>query len=92
MGTVQYKVFIRVKPGECRVLVTELTHSGNSNTTLGGVHIGLIPRGKDPMQRTPGLSKVNAQRLLAELQERSSLRMQVLLNAFEARLRASAEP
>lgn len=92
MGTVQYKVVIRVKPGECRVLVTELTHSGNSNTSLGGVHIGLIPRGKDPMQRTPGLSKVNAQRLLAELQERSSLRMQVLLNAFEARLRASAEP
>ncbi|HOZ41088.1 MAG TPA: hypothetical protein PLL25_09805 [Flavobacteriales bacterium] len=92
MGTVQYKVVIRIVPGECRVLVTELVHSGNASTSLGGVHIGPISRGKDPLSRTPGLSRSNAQRLLAELQERSIQRVEALLNGFEARLRASAEP
>lgn len=92
MGTVQYKVVIRVKPGECRLQVVELTHTGNRNTALGGVHLGIITRGKMLSRRTPGLSKVNAQRLLAEVQERSSSRIQALLNAFEARVRANAEP
>jgi len=91
MGVVQYKVTIRIKPGECTTQVFELVHTGNRNTTLGGIHLGLIPKGTTPTQRTPGMGKPNAERLLAEVKTTATGRIQALITAFEARLRATPE-
>ncbi|MEZ4756631.1 MAG: hypothetical protein R2817_07385 [Flavobacteriales bacterium] len=90
MGVVQYKVTIRVNAGECRILVSELTHTGNRNTTLGGVHVGPLIRGPWEGRKLRGMSRTNAQQLHEELQTASEEQIRTLLNAFEARLRANA--
>lgn len=91
MGVVQYKVTIRVNAGECRVLVSELTHTGNRNTTLGGVHVGPLTRGTGEGRKIRGMSRANGMQLQTELQEASEEHIRALLNAFEAHLRANAE-
>jgi hypothetical protein len=92
MGVVSYHITIRIKPGECTTQITELVHTGNRNTTLGGVHLGLLPKGDTPTQRTPGMGKANAQRLLMEVKNTATNRIQALMAALESRLRAASEP
>jgi hypothetical protein len=91
MGVVQYKVTIRVSAGECRVMVTDLSHTGNRNTTMGGIHVGALMRATTVGRKVPGMSRSNALRLQQELQEAADDRIKALLNAFEARLRANAQ-
>ena len=92
MGVVSYRVTIRIKPGECSTQITEVVHTGNHNTTLGGVHLGILPKGDTPAHRTPGMGKANAQRLLVEVKSTATTRIQALMAAFESRLRAASEP
>lgn len=91
MGVVQYKVTIRVSAGECRVMVSELSHTGNRNTTMGGIHVGTLMRATTTGRKVPGMSRSNALRLQQELQDAADERMKAVLNAFEARLRANAQ-
>jgi len=91
MGVVQYRVVIRAHPGECRVLVSELTHTGNRNTPRGGIHLGLLTRSTTEAG-VPGMGRANAARLRAEMNSAAEERLTTLLRTFEARLRASVEP
>lgn len=92
MGTIQYHVLVNVRAGECRITVNELVHSGNKTTARGGVHLGLLTRGLEPVKRVRGAGGGNAKRLYAEAKQVADARITALLQAFEARLRASAEP
>lgn len=91
MGVVQYKVTIRLSAGECRVMVTDLNHIGNRNTTMGGIHVGPLMRASTVGRKIPGMSRSNAMRLQQELQEAANERIKAVMNAFEARLRANAQ-
>jgi hypothetical protein len=92
MGVVQYRVTIRTQPGECRVVVSELTHTGNRNTSQGGIHMGLLRQGTDAVPAVRGMGRANAKRLYDELVATSDNRIQQLLRAFEARVRAGSTP
>ena len=92
MGVVQYRVTIRTQPGECRVVVSDLTHIGNRNTSLGGIHMGLLRQGTDAVPALRGMGKANADRLHEELLATSNTRIQQLLRAFESRVRAGSTP
>jgi hypothetical protein len=91
MGVIQYKVIINVRSGECRTMVTEFTHSGNSNGPRNGIHLGMLTRRIIPPVRTPGMGRNNAIRLYKELKDISTLRANTLLAAFEARLRSGMD-
>lgn len=91
MGVIQYRVMIHIRPGECRITVTELTHSGNRNTARGGIHLGLLTRSILPPVKVPGAGRSNAMRLYADMKEQASTRVNAVLQAFTSRLRASAE-
>lgn len=92
MGSVQYRVVVFTRPGECRIQVTDLTHTGNRSTPRGGVHIGVLMRGEAPAKRPTGVGTGNAKRIHAEVKAVADTRIMALLQAFEARLRAQAEP
>lgn len=92
MGTVQYRVVMHVRAGECRVTVSELVHSGNRSTPRGGIHLGQLVRGESPSQRVRGIGGGNIKRIHAEVKSVADARITALLQAFEARLRANAEP
>ena len=92
MGVIQYHVVLNVHAGECRVTVNELVHTGNKTTPRGGVHLGLLTRAQDPPQKVRGAGGGNAKRLYAEAKQVADTRITTLLQTFEARLRASAEP
>jgi hypothetical protein len=89
MGVVEYKVTIRTGAGECRVQVSDLTHTGNRSTTLGGVHAGPLTRHPGG-RRIRGMSRMHGAQLQGELVEASDRHMEALFDAFEARLRANA--
>jgi hypothetical protein len=91
MGVINYRVVIQVQAGVSRITVSELNHVGNRKTARGGIHLGALTRGSAPTQRVPGLSRANTQRLYAELKAHADERLSELLQAFEARLRASSE-
>lgn len=92
MGVIQYRVVVQSRAGECRVTVSELTHTGNRTTARGGVHFGLLTRGERPAAALPGVGGNNARRIHAELKSVAEARINAVLAAFEARLRASVEP
>jgi len=92
MGVVQYRVVIRTNAGECRVVVSELTHTGNRNTTQGGIHMGLLKRGEGAVDHVRGMSRANAKRLHDELTAQADSRITALLRAFEGRMRAGSAP
>ena len=92
MGIVQYRVLVNVRAGECRIAISELTHTGNRTTARGGMHMGLLAKGEDPLRKVPGMGGSNARRLYAEIKAVSQARITGLLQAFESRLKASVEP
>lgn len=92
MGVIQYRVLIASRAGECRITVSELNHTGNRGTARGGVHLGLLLRGDGPAGPVPGVGGGTARRIHAELKGVAEARILSLLQAFEARLRASSEP
>ena len=92
MGIVQYRVLVHVRAGECRITVSELTHSGNRTTSRGGIHLGLLAKGEDPLRKAPGMGGSNTRRLYTEIKDVSQTRITGLLQAFESRLKASVEP
>jgi len=92
MGAIQYRVVVHTRAGECRVTVSELTHTGNRTTKRGGVHLGLLTQGDRPLKDSPGTSITALRQAYAEIKTVAEARIQALLQAFEARLRASAEP
>jgi hypothetical protein len=91
MGTIQYRVSIQVRAGECRTVVSELSHTGNRTTPKGGIHVGQLTRGEMPARRVGGLGGNNTARLHAELKEAATARITAVMQAFESRLRASVE-
>lgn len=91
MGTVSYQLLIQVQAGECRITISELTHTGNRNTARGGIHLKQLMRADGDAQKTEGLSRTNVERLHGELRAASTEHLTGLLQAFEARLRASVE-
>jgi hypothetical protein len=91
MGTIQYRVTIHVKAGECRITVSELTHSGNRTTPRGGIHFGLLLRGDEPAVRVRGVGASNSRRIYAEVKAVADARISAVLQAFEARLRANTQ-
>ena len=92
MGVIQYHVTLRVQPGECRITVSELSHTGNRTTPRGGVHMGLLTRAAEPGQRLRGVGGSNARKIYADAKRTAESRTTALLQAFESRLRASTEP
>lgn len=92
MGYIKYHVALNVDAGECRVVVNELEHFGNRTTARGGVHMGRLTRSLEPPVRLRGSGGGNAKRLYAEVKAAADARLTIVLQAFEARLRASAEP
>lgn len=92
MGIIQYRITIHVKAGECRTVISEVSHTGNRTTPRGGIHAGLLTKGEMPAKRVAGLGRTNAVRLHGELKETATTRIQGLMQAFESRLRASVEP
>ena len=92
MGSIKYHVLLNVSAGECRITVSELEHTGNRNTARGGVHLGRLTRALDPAAKVRGAGAANGRRLYAEVKAAADERITALLQSFEARLRASAEP
>ncbi len=92
MGSIRYHVLLNVSAGECRITVNELEHTGNRNTARGGVHLGRLTRAEDPAARVRGSGAANSRRLCAEVKAAANQRIAALLQSFEARLRANAEP
>jgi hypothetical protein len=92
MGTIQYRIIIQVKAGECRTVITELTHTGNRNAPRNGIHVGLITRSIVPPGRLPSMGRTNAVRLYAEIKDTANSRITSIMQAFESRLRAGVEP
>lgn len=92
MGSVQYRVVMNVHAGECRITISECVHTGNRTTPRGGVHLGLLVRGPDPVVKVRGLGGSNLRRIYAEVKDTTNARITAVLQAFEARLRASAQP
>lgn len=91
-GTVSYTVTVQVGPGECRITITELTHTGNRNTTRGGIHLKQLMRHDEDAHRAGGMGRTNVVRLHRELREAASAHLAGLLQTFEARMRAKVEP
>ncbi|MEZ4806149.1 MAG: hypothetical protein R2815_01575 [Flavobacteriales bacterium] len=92
MGTIQYRIMITVHAGECRVVITELVHSGNRNTQRGGVHLGLLTRSSMPVNRIRGQGRSNVVGLYADVKQQASDRITTVLQTFASRVRAQAEP
>lgn len=92
MGTVSYSIHISVHAGECRILVSDLVHTGNRSTTRGGIHLKQLMRADLDAHRAGGMSRTNIVKVHAEIRERATQHVHALLQAFEARLRASVEP
>lgn len=92
MGVIQYRVLISSRAGECRITVSELNHTGNRNTARGGVHLGILMRSEGPANPVRGVGGATARRIHSELKAVAEGRILALLQAFEARLRSSAEP
>lgn len=92
MGTVTYHVRLQVHAGECRAVVSGLTHTGNRSTPRGGIHLGMIMRNDTDVALAGGMSRGNLVRLHAEVRETATARINLLLQAMEARIRASVEP
>ncbi|MBX2980947.1 MAG: hypothetical protein KF905_16790 [Flavobacteriales bacterium] len=92
MGVVQFRISIHVKAGECRTVISELTHSGNRTTPNGGIHLGLLTKGELPPRKVTGLGRTNLVRLYAEVKNVGTAHVTALMQAFEARLRANLEP
>jgi hypothetical protein len=88
MGVVTYRVSIHVRAGECRTVVSELTHQGNTTTPRGGIHLGLLTNGAEPPGRVGGMSRATIRRLYAEVKEVGSARVEQLMRSFEARMRS----
>ena len=92
MGIIQYRVIINITAGECRTVVTELTHSGNRNAPRNGIHLGRITRSTVPPRKVPGMGRSNAIRLYQEVKQTATARLQHLMLAFDSRLRAGEGP
>ena len=92
MGTVQYRAIINVVAGECRLMITQLEHAGNRKAPRGGIDLGLLIRSAVPPDRVPGMGRTSAMRLYSEVKNTASARLNQLMQAFDARLRASAAP
>ena len=92
MGIVQYRVLMHVRAGECRITISELTHTGNRTTARGGIHLGLLAKSDDPLRKASGMGGSNARRLYAEIKDVSQTRITGLMQAFESRLKASVDP
>lgn len=90
MGTVQYKVRVEVKAGECRVVVSELVHTGNRGTARGGVHLGQLTQGELPAQRIRGTGRANAVRIHAEMKGQVQTHIGGVVQAFHSRIRSIA--
>ncbi|MBS1582885.1 MAG: DUF4468 domain-containing protein [Bacteroidetes bacterium] len=92
MGTIAYRITVQCDNGQCRVRVAQLVHTGNRGAMGGGIDLGPIYAGDRPMTRVPGISLGLAQRLHADMRDRSSERIGQVMKAFAARLRAAAAP
>ncbi len=92
MGTITYEVQLHIRAGECRVVVSNLSHTGNKTTRIGGIHMGQLMRSDTDAPPCRGLGRGNAVRLHAELREAATARINQLLQTMEGRIRAQAEP
>lgn len=91
-GVIQYRAVISIKAGECRISISELTHTGNRGTPRGGLHMGLLARGDMPIKKVRGAAGASVRKAYEEIKQVSEARVLTLLQAFEARLRASSDP
>ncbi len=92
MGTIQYRVIINITTGECRVMISELEHTGNRSSPSGGIHAGPLVRSAVPPHRVRGMGRSSSMKLYAEVKEVATARINSLMQAFDARLRAGAAP
>lgn len=87
MGTVGYRVVIRSEPGKCRLMVTDLKHTGNRNTLRGGIHFGRLTNHPAPTERVSGLGQRNAERVWEDIKKQSDMHLQRLLHNFGLQMR-----
>jgi hypothetical protein len=87
MGIIAYRVIIHSEAGKCRVLVTDMDHTGNVHTYRGGIHFGRITRSISPSQRVRGMSGRNAERVLEDMKKQSDGRILEVLKRFGNHIR-----
>lgn len=92
MGTVSYRVQISADAGQCRIVVSDLVHTGNRTTPRGGIHLKQLMRADKDALRVGGMSRTNVERLHGELRSAAEERIQELLQLFEAKLRSQVDP
>jgi len=92
MGSITYHVRLQTHAGECRAVISGLIHAGNRTTHTGGINLGTIMRNDKDVASVPGMSRMNLVRLHTEVREVATSRINALLQAMEARIRASVEP
>lgn len=92
MGTIGFNVHIQTHAGNCRISVTDIVHTGNRNTARGGIHLGQLMRDDAQARKAGGMGRTNIVRVHREMREAADARIQALLQAFEARIRAGVEP
>lgn len=90
MGTVQYRVRVELKAGECRIVVSEFVHTGNRNTARGGSHFGQLTQGEVPAARVRGTGRGNVVRIHTEMKGQVQTHIVALVQTFHSRLRSIA--
>lgn len=92
MGTISYTIHIQVRAGECRAVVSQFIHTGNTTTSRGGISMGRLLRDESTITTVRGLGHGNTVTLHADLRESATARIETLLRTMESRIRANLEP
>ncbi len=90
MGVITYHITIQADNGQCRVRITQITHTGNRNAMGGGIDMGPIYAGDRPLIKIPGMSLGSAQKVHADMRMQVSIQIHKVMNAFATRMRTAA--
>lgn len=92
MGPIAYRVRIVVRNGECQWIVEDFRHTGNKGAPRGGGDLGLLTNQESAPRRIPGMSSPSTSNVWKDAKAQVGDRIAALGMAFEARMRAAAEP
>lgn len=92
MGPIAYRLRIVVHNGECQWIVEDLRHTGNRGAPKGGGDLGLLTTRESAPHRIAGMSSPSTNNVWKDAKAQVADRIAALGMAFEARIRAAAEP
>lgn len=91
LGVINYHVTIQAANGQCRVRLSQFTHTGNRNAPGGAINLGIIYEGERPDARIPQISRGTAQRLHDDMRTQASTHLRSVIGTFASRLRTAAQ-